>query len=85
MPTPIAAAMTRVRRKPVIRETIVPAAITALDFIRLEESPACCGLRLSSGVSGASGTGDSPAWFHTPGWAECCNAALRPDHGSSRT
>ncbi|GAA3093983.1 hypothetical protein GCM10020254_43880 [Streptomyces goshikiensis] len=53
--TPIAPAMTRVRRKPVMRETIVPAAIRALDLSRPAARPA--GLLGAGAATGASSAG----------------------------
>ncbi len=55
MATPMAPAMTRVRANPVMRETIVPAAITALDLSRPAALPA--GLLGAGAATGASSTG----------------------------
>ncbi|MDF9814370.1 hypothetical protein M2266_003601 [Streptomyces sp. SPB162] len=71
MATPIAAAITRVRTKPVRRDTRVPAAIRALDFRMLAPRPAergagtgavrCSGSAARGGPAGPSGAKGSAA------------------------
>ncbi|MFI6694529.1 hypothetical protein ACIBLA_22750 [Streptomyces sp. NPDC050433] len=53
VPTPMAAAMTRVRAKPVMRETMVPAAMRALDLAR--------------GAGAGGDVGADSCWWGTPG------------------
>lgn len=60
MATPIAAAMTRVRTKPVRRETRVPAAIRALDFRMLPPRPAERGAGTGAACCSGSGAAGGP-------------------------
>ncbi|MEU8780299.1 hypothetical protein [Streptomyces sp. NPDC048637] len=62
-----------------MRETMVPAAMTALDFSRLGEPPAAFGSGIGSPACDGSGALCSPAGFPPSARAESCGAAVRPD------
>ncbi|KEF20984.1 hypothetical protein DF18_07135 [Streptomyces rimosus] len=74
VPTPIAAAMTRLRTKPRMRETSVPAAMTALDFSSDDARPP---ERLAGAAGSGAGIGGCSGTEATCGTGSCCGVIGR--------